>query len=249
VSISDIYAAFADAYSEEESSMTLQVGLRGRDGIVIVSDSQVNSDVPDRYRDKEFHIHNTETREKIKVSSLGNIAVTCAMDMRQAAWLADAIIRQFSETNTPIDDQLRAIASTEMEKPAWRDMECLIAISKPVPTLFLMQCIKGKNGERDLCEVSGIPFYGFAGNRFLSPTFWVHRFYDESSNLPHTTSLLQLGAQVVLDAGHISRLSVNGLEAVRCDEHGISKLDTKEIGELITAIKKRNKRLQKEFSG
>jgi hypothetical protein len=119
VSMLEFYLTLEHDHAEDKLPMTLQVGLRGRDGIVIVSDSLINTELPAPLNETDFHVHHNETQEKLKIAPSGSIAVSCAWDMRQAISLADAIIQGFSEQNTPIDDQLRGLARKEMEKPSY----------------------------------------------------------------------------------------------------------------------------------
>jgi hypothetical protein len=240
--------ALINDHEEEEVPMTMQVGLVGSDGIVLVSDSLTFTDLPPRLQNRDNQINDTQTLEKIKISPSGKIAVSCAWDMRQALALADALIQGFSETSTPIDDQLRNIARTSMAQSTWKSAECLVVISKPVPALFSLQCIKGSNGENDEYHCIPVPFYAFAGHRHLSPTFWVHRYYDISGPRANTASLLHLGTQVVVDAGRLSSGAVRGLEAVCCTSSGIRRIPEHDLAKLKDAAKKRSRRLESAFS-
>ncbi len=113
--------------------------------------------------------------------------------------------------------------------------------------LFSLQCLKGKEGERDECHCIPIPFYAFAGDSYNPATFWIHRYYDPSAPRPGTVSLLRVGSQVVIDAGTISSGSIRGLEAVWCDSTGIYKISDDQIRALADDAQKRSRRLQKTF--
>ncbi len=130
-------ALLADHYNEDELPMTMQVGLVGCDGIVLVSDSLTYTDPPERIRNRPHVVRTTSTLQKIRISRSGKMAVSCAWDMRQALALADAINDGFAEElKVPVNEQLRNLALQEMTRNEWRSAECLIVRSQPGSSRF-----------------------------------------------------------------------------------------------------------------
>jgi len=218
--------------------MTMQVGMVGKDGIVLVSDQLAWAKPNDSsFAHKHLGIGVTSYfgPSKLMLSSDGKIAVACAHDLRQATALVEAIFQRLTQEywNSP-KEKLKEITLDTLRSQKWRGASCLIVLSEPL-SLYLLQC-----GQDEQCDVGMIGLYAFAGDSCNPATFWAHRYFLTMPPNDRTVrELLPLAAQVVVDAGRLNSGTVGGLEALYCDGSGMHVLTYEQNGELVEAAEKR----------
>jgi hypothetical protein len=209
--------------------MTLQVGMVGIDGVVIVGDTW-------RYVEPQHKSWSGYHASKLRVGDSSRIAVACARDMDTSTRIAEEIFLRLAGDSS---DRSREILDIGTRVASGHDSECLIAFADPVPSLYLFLC--DKNGNRRCEEVYSCFSIGDAGN---SAIFWAMHFYSRTLSVRQLT---RLAALVVVSAGKLNSGSIGGLEIMTCDQAGIQcwprpenetlESDTqnllKQIGELI----------------
>jgi hypothetical protein len=214
----------------EELPMTMQVGMVGVDGIVLVSDQLANSRVSESSFAQKLGVGVTAFfgPSKLFVDPEEKMVVACAHDLRHGKTIAEVIFQKLTPEfwAQPIL-RLKEIANEVVAAEGWNGSHCLILLSQPI-SLYLMQC-SPKN-----CEVDIIGLYVFSGDPCNPATFWAHRFFKEV--LPNERTIqkmLPLASQVVVDAGNVSSGNVGGLEAVYCDASGIHNLRIQKMGNFL----------------
>jgi hypothetical protein len=121
--------------------MTLQVGMVGVDGVVIVGDTWLYVEPQHK---SWYGYHAT----KLRVSDSGRIAVACARDLDTSTGMAETIFRKLTGDSTA---RSREILDIGTRAASGRDSECLIAFADPEPSLYSFLC--DKNGNRRCEEV------------------------------------------------------------------------------------------------
>lgn len=183
--------------------MTLQIGMLGRDGIVVVGDTWQYVDPGDR---PWYGYHSS----KFRISADRRIAVAGAHDMDASFAVADEVIRQLSG---PCDDRRAEILNVGNRIAEGKNSQCLLAFSDPCPTLYRFS--HRVAGQSSCEEVIGcIPI----GDQWSTAYYWAMRHYDHGRSCQQ---LARLGALVVISAGHISSGSIGGLEGFTCGTTGI----------------------------
>lgn len=203
--------------------MTIQIGLRGTDGLVLAGDRMWHSD-PGRIWRRWF-------ASKMNPSEDGRTLIACARNMNVAQ---SAAIRILSEI-TGCDAGLRgkrlldigenvAIESHNPEQNNKFDAECLVAFSDTCS--FSLLRISG-DGKANCYQGLNPTTAGDATNPSL---FWYERYYDRSLTVEQ---LVPLAARVVVDAGKMSNGNIGGLEIATCRQgekfHVWSDQENKEL--------------------
>ena len=212
-------------YREEGSPLTMQIGMIGSDGIVIASDT-LFSHPPTLLRGQLWAggTHRTNSR-KILISHEHGVVISCARDMELARQIAHELVAKFSDReftfSTRAVEDIAARVSVGLTKP---DAQCLIALTRPTPKLFLFTfgMVDGQWGpfcERQFSKA-------IAGDNVNSSIFWAERYYADS--LP-ISQLIPLGAQLVAAAGNLNPYQIDGLEIAVCNSKGCHRLSDDSI--------------------
>jgi|ERR1700739_29734 len=221
--------------------MTLQVGMVADDGIVIASDTLAN-------RSPRFNLELRAVQQffgtsKLRISEDGKVVVTCARDMIQAHRLAEALIAGLTPEfwHSP-GQRMQEIAMSEVNRhEQWREAECLIALSEPTPSLYLVQCFK----ETDETVCLHITDYIFTGNSQNGSTFWAMRYCNSlSPELKRVESLIPLAAQIVVDGHVLNSGAISGLEIAVCDRSGVRRFTEAENRKQYANALKRTDRIK-----
>lgn len=224
--------------------MTMQVGMIGTDGIVLASDTLCNREPLPSSGPFQLGIAarlNYGT-SKILIHDNGKIAVTCARDMLLATNLAESIFEGLTtEYWSNPGQRMRDIGTNEIAKRRWREVECLVALSEPIPALFHLQCLE--MGANSSCEK--ITSFAFAGDATNAAIFWTLRYYQTKP----VKELVSLAAQTVTDAGCLSSGNVGGVEVVYCDSSGFHRLAEVENRDLETKAKKHSEHIGNLIGG
>ncbi len=183
--------------------MTLQVGMVGIDGVVVVGDTWQHVEP----QNKSWYGYHAS---KLRVSDSGRIAVACARDMDTSTRIAEEIFRRLTGNS---EGRASEFLDLGTQAANGRDSECLIVFADPEPSLYLFLC--DKNGNRRCEEVYSCFSIGDAGN---SAIFWAMHFYSRTLSV---SQLTRLAALVVISAGKLNSGSIGGLEVMTCDLGGI----------------------------
>ena len=228
---------------DEELPMTMQVGMVGSDGIVLVSDLLAWAKPTDSSESHKLGMGITSVfgPSKLMFSSDGKMVISCAHDLRQGKALADAIFAKLTKEfwGHP-QRKLQEITLDVVRSQQWRGVSCLILLSEPT-SLYFLQCAQDKE-----CDVDIIRLYAFAGDPCNPAAFWAHRYFR--TVLPNERTIrkmLPLAAQIVVDAGRVSSGSAGGLEALYCDKSGIHVLTYEENGELVKTAEKLGEKMRR----
>ena len=142
--------------------------------------------------------------------------------MIQANRLAEALIAGLSPDFWHAPSQkMQEIAMSEVSRhEQWREAECLIALSEPTPSLYLVQCFK--ETEETVCLP--ITNYIFAGNCHNGSTFWAMRYCDSlAPEFKQIETLIPIAAQIVVDGHALNSGTISGLEIAVCDGSGVRR--------------------------
>jgi hypothetical protein len=183
--------------------MTLQIGMVGNDGVVVVGDTWQHVEPAGK---SWFGYH----ASKLRVSDSGRIAVACARDMDTSTLIAEEIFQKLGDVSRNRRSEIFEIGT---RLASGRDSECLVAFADPQPSLYLFLC--DKSGNRRCEEVYSCFPTGDAGN---SAMFWPMQFYNGALSVGQLT---RLGALAVVSAAKLNSGSIGGLEVLTCDTDGI----------------------------
>jgi hypothetical protein len=199
--------------------MTLQIGMMGSDGIVVVGDTWQYVEPKDR----PWHGYDAS---KIRLSSDRRIAVFCAHDMDASFAVAEEILQKLS--GDPDPNRRTGILNIGDQLAEGSDSECLIVFADPNPTLYRLSHPKSVRGK---CE----EIYGCVpiGDQWNTAFHLAMRFYRPGLSCQQ---LSRLGSLMVVSAGHISSGSIRGLEGITCDKEGIRLWEREECRLLETAM-------------
>jgi hypothetical protein len=176
---------------------------------------------------------------KITISHERGIAISSARAMETAGTVAHKIITDMKDDDfeypiIPIEtigDQV--IASSEIRRDRG-DAQCLIALVRPTPQLFLFQFGQINNNYGPICQQ--MKSYAIAGDNLNGAIFWAERYYKK---MP-VASLIPLAAHLVIAAAVLNSATISGLEIVVCDSSGVHRLSDASISELESAAHKKD---------
>jgi hypothetical protein len=132
--------------------MTLQVGMLESDGVVLAGDTRL-SRTP---RPGVYAPWQSYNGPKVLISPSGRIAISCAHDMQTGKTFAEAIFAGMTHGDDhSCEQQIREIASSVVRG---RGIECLIAFSDPLPSLYVLRYAKGEYGD----DIESQRIIGFA---------------------------------------------------------------------------------------
>jgi hypothetical protein len=114
-----------------------------------------------------------------------------------------------------------------------RGVECLIAFSDPLPSLYVFRYAKGEHD--DDIESQRIIEFAATGDALNAAVFWGMMYYRA---LP-IEELKYLAACTIGSGSQMNSAIVNGLEMVFCTTHGCRRLDDEATRELMSTAKSR----------
>src|ERR1035437_2036687 len=119
---------------DDDLPVTMQIGMIGKDGIVLASDKKWSTTWVKRDRAKIQELRDEHSDSKILLSPTGNLAVCCADDMIAANDVAQKVISGWS----PETDDSQGSALNALVKPlcSHRPFQCIVASTHPEPSLF-----------------------------------------------------------------------------------------------------------------
>lgn len=189
---------------DDDLPMTMQIGMIGRDGIVLASDRKWSTTWVRSNRAKLQGLRDEHGDSKILLSPTGNLAICCADDMIAAIEVAQKVISDW----TPGIDDLACNALKILIEPlcSHQPFQCLIA--SPPSLLLLVSRESGIDGSLSITRASDRIC---AGDRTNAAKFWHLRYYDHS--LPNS-KLSSLAAQLIADAAFLNSGIVGGFDLV-----------------------------------
>lgn len=210
--------------------MTMQVGMVGTDGVLIASDTYwINdTDTLPPLAEKQSFIRYPDDSPKIMCDYERGIAVSRAKNMSAATRVAEAIIRDLSETEMAKPRKtIERIGETAVASLELKYVHCLIALQHPRPELYSFECGRIKDDPEPICRkiTTAIP----AGDNVNAAVFWRARYYEEYKPIK---TLIPLAAHMIMSANKLNSGSIRGLEIVLCDSDGLHRLDEESIRKL-----------------
>jgi len=226
----------------------------GSDGIVLAGDTLTwDNPHPDSIQFRQgLSTSMNQTVSKIKIGGDRKVAVSCAGYLREAYPLAESIIANLSlELWEHPETHIQQIAkSYAASRPHWRDTQFLVLLSKPVPAIYLLDCVADEKTNELLVECRNVPFYAFDGDALNGAIFWAMRYYRSLPPEMRTLQrLMRLAAQIVADAGTLNSGNVGGLEMIYCDSTGIRQLTNRENADLLQEAQQRSDQIQQLILG
>jgi hypothetical protein len=185
--------------------MTMQVGMIGRDGIVLAGDTKWTTQVVRGARKYQDSRH----ASKIKID--GGVAICCARDMECAPRVADAILSAGSSGESGNFQWIVEAVSPLMGEVGERAWECLVAISAPRPQfvcVFNVFMTDGTSSPRWQLFVHPALRHALAGDDTNDARFWMGH-YDPTLSV---AELMTLAAYLVVDARQFNNAMIGGLE-------------------------------------
>lgn len=211
----------------EELPMTIQVGMVGTDGLLLVGDTRWTNEPTLINRDwaaGRFGFNST----KLKISHERGMAVACARNMETATRIANEVLsnlrtEDFEYPILPIEAMGAKVLSTAGDR---NNAQALIALIHPEPQLFLFQFGSLNREWGAYCQK--MDTIAIAGDNLNAAIFWAERYYQ---SLP-VEKLIPLAAQVVVSAKKLNTGTIGGLEGIVCNRTGIHRLSPHSILEL-----------------
>jgi 20S proteasome alpha/beta subunit len=191
--------------------MTMQVGMVGADGLVLVGDTR-------RYvepRDRDWYSYSSS---KIKIADSGRIAIACARNMDISLRIAQRIFSELPSF-TSIQDREHSIWEIGMDTTRNQAAECIIAFADPTPSLYVFLC--DGNGDGRCEEVDRIS----TGNTGNPAYFLAERYY---TSLLSVAQLMRLAANIIVAAGTLNSGAIQGLEVVTLNSVGFRQWSREE---------------------
>jgi hypothetical protein len=213
----------------EEIPMTMQVGMVGTDGILIASDTQWTQTPRLKMNQLWAGARSRLNARKVIIDRRRGMAIARARSMETAGHVASKILTNLLEEDYlyPIA-AIEALGSTVLSAAENNrdDAQCLIALMRPSPQLFLFQfgTINGVWGP--ICN--RMETMAIAGDNLNSAVFWAERYYDK---LP-IERLIPLAAHLISVAHRLNNAMISGLEIVLCTPLEIRRLSDESLSEL-----------------
>jgi len=207
--------------SDEDTLVTMQVGLVGTDGIVLASDLKT------RFFDE---YENFGLTSKILIDRARGLALAYA-GYEISREVAKRILTDqgiFDLENSCHRQAIERIASEvyrepfpDLVPPDRRDSEILIVSSR---TPFHFNSLEMRNENR--CWLTKRYDKAVSGHRPNTATFFLERYYDRTASIGE---LKLLAAHVILTASRLNPRGIEGMEIVTCTESGLHMVPDKEI--------------------
>ena len=200
--------------------MTMQVGMLGTDGVILAGDTRLNRSPPSGVQAPWMNYGGP----KIRISDSGRVAVSCAHDMQTANDVADAIFANLTHGDHASCE--REIKELGIAAARGRDVECIVAFSDPLPSLYLFQYITNDAGVHSHSQriIGCVP----AGDTRNPAVFWGMNYYT----LLPVNQLKNLAACMVVAAGELNTSIIGGFELVFCTRDGCTRLSQESAREL-----------------
>ncbi len=189
--------------------MTMQVGMVGKDGIVLAGDMTCTVS-PLFAEDGARHDF---SRHKIKISPSRRVAVTSAMEMEMADRIAEQIIFAAEADEMRPSDRRRRILNIGTSLATTQEVECIVAFLDPRSILYKFQ--HGQGGRHAVCDEILDRIH--AGDTISPAVYWSRRYH--SIDLP-VARLIRLAAFEIIAAGEVNSAIIGGLEVVHSDANG-----------------------------
>lgn len=212
----------------------MQIGMIGKDGIVLASDKKWSTTWVKSDRAKIQELRDEHSDSKILLSPTRNLAVCCADDMIAATDVAQKVI---SEWNPETDDSECSALKTLVEPLcSHRSFQCLVASARPAPSLL---CISHdlQIEDRPLSITRALDRI-CAGDRANAAKFWHLRYYDH--NLP-TQKLSSLAAQLITDAAVFNSGVIGGFDLAVSEGGVFRRIPKQECDSLAGIAQQRSK--------
>jgi hypothetical protein len=220
--------------------MTFQLGMVGKDGVLIASDTQWND---------ETGLRHSWNETKVKVNRDAAIVIACAGKLVTAGYLANEIINETIQNNNwmvadlgakqRIEDKVLSLASDGSEH-----CQCQVVFMRPAIKLYCFQIVK--TGKRWGLVIDVILSKKFTGDYKNSAIFWAERYYLRGLKVPIRT-LVPLAAQSIISAHLLNTAGISGLEIVLCDDSGVYRLPDDELERLENLSIERDRKLRESL--
>jgi hypothetical protein len=230
--------------------MTMQVAMRAKDGIILASDTRA-TEIPE-LRENEFwaggrYGHNVR---KIKISHERGMAISCAWDIKTAAYIAQKIISDLTDDEMSRPDEIEgAIERICANTPASigrKNAQCLVVLTRPLLQIFWLQgIVQGGEWRADCRKFTDLAIAGDSTNAAI---FWAERYYSQDRWIKKTMKrILPLAAHMICSAHYLNTSGVGGLEMVLCSSVEIKRLSDKTIEDLEDKAEEWDKEIGNRF--
>jgi len=212
---------------DEESPMTMQVGMVGSNGIVLASDRRWNMKSALRGDTWGTSEHSLQS-SKIKIDEARGIAIACAADLILGRTLADKILAALEDQYIESPEAtIKAVAKPMAPRVgSINPPHCLIVFKGPPARLFDVFYI-ASSGTEVVPEFLELDAVGIAGHTTNAALYWAERYNRIIPKLP-VERLIPLAAHLVVSAGIINPGGISGLEIIYCDVDGFHRLSKSE---------------------
>ena len=183
--------------------MTLQIGMMGQDGYVVVGDTWKFMAA---HRRAWFGYCGT----KMTLSKSGHTLAVLARNVDIGSNFAEEIFTQLEGKSGIYVDQILEIGSKIGSE---HEVECFLGFTSPSPDLYFFQ--KGKDTPLRCELMCGCYPIGDAGNPAY---YWPLRYYDRG--LP-VGELARIGALAVVAGAKLNNTMINGLEVATFNAQGL----------------------------
>ena len=209
---------FSEVCGDGEPQVTLQIGMVGSDGFVIVGDMWKH--VPSSKRQWFGYVGT-----KLMISPSGKSLAAVARDVDVASDVATEIFAQLESSSEGRIDRIKEISSRVAQG---HDIECFVIFTQPQPEMYFIQ--KDKSGPTTCELMYGCYPLGDAGNPAY---YWTMRYYGAGKTVDQ---LVRIGALVVIEAARFNNAMIQGLEVATIDGQGLRIWDRKESDALKSEI-------------
>jgi hypothetical protein len=225
--------------------MTMQVGMVGKDGVLIASDTLWQNTDVNQYSDSRDTTHAT----KIEKNYERGIAIACARNMELASRVAKDLIREMSDDDWGESERAVAIANKALgeARSQRQEFQCTIITTKHQQRIVKLYAIQGSSHKAQFQSCHPTVF---AGDMTNTAKFWSERYYSSwSGSLRPIHELIPLAAHLIVSAGEIGPGAVNGLEIVVCDPSGLRHLSDESIEELKSTVRRWDRQFGEQIFG
>lgn len=204
--------------------MTMQVGMRSPDGIVLASDTYwTDSPSLGRAQLRAAGRNGTDST-KFRINQAKGIAIACAGDMDTAGLIAEAILSgwedgHLSNPEGNLEDFCESVPDVHK-----RRAQCLVVLTRPVPQMFIVNTMpSNENAWEPWCRSSSTML--IAGDTINAAIFWIEKYYRKwiPRSLP-MEQLIPLAAHMIGQAKTLNTAGIGGLEIILCNSRKIRRL-------------------------